>query len=109
MSNAACHLSQRPQPFLLHHGLLGSAQIIIGLLQGPVELRLMRGQGDVLAELPKELAFPTAESLCLKTGRQDDAENLAFHLQRRGHQRPQAAAGEPSGGNGKSTRLISAS
>ena len=34
MSNAAGHLAQSTQPFLLHYSLLRLAQIVIGLLQG---------------------------------------------------------------------------
>ena len=34
--DSARHLPQRAQPFLLHHGLLGLAQVVIGLLQGAV-------------------------------------------------------------------------
>ncbi len=40
---------QGPQAFLLHHRLLGLAQVIIRPLQGGVELRLMSGQGRLFA------------------------------------------------------------
>ena len=59
--DAARHLAERAQPLLLHHGVLGLLQIVVGLLQRAVELRLVRGQRDVLAELPQEFAFPAAE------------------------------------------------
>ncbi len=61
MGNAARHLAQRAQPLLLHHGLLGLAQIVVRLLQGAVQLRLLRGQCDVRAQLAEELAFAAGE------------------------------------------------
>ena len=49
MGDAIGHLAQGAQVPLLQHGLLGPAQVVMGLLQRGVELRLMRGQGDVFA------------------------------------------------------------
>ena len=49
MRNAAGHLAQRAQPFLLHHGLLRLAQVVVSLMQGLIKLGLMRGQRDMLA------------------------------------------------------------
>jgi len=69
------------QTFLLHDGLLRLAQLIIGALQGTVELRLMSGQGDVLTQLAQEFAFAAAENSAFRSGRQG------------GRQRP----GSPSG------------
>ena len=46
MRDAARHLPQRPQALLLHHRVLGLAQIFICLLQCRVYLRLVRGQRD---------------------------------------------------------------
>ena len=49
VGNAARHLPQGAQPLLLQHGLLGLAQVVVRLLQGGIELRLMRGQRDLFA------------------------------------------------------------
>ena len=57
VADAARHLAQGAQPFLLHHRMLGLLQVVIGLLQRFVELRLMRGEPDMLAELAQELAL----------------------------------------------------
>ena len=38
MRDAAGHLPQRAQPLLLHHRLLRLAQVVVGSLQGVVEL-----------------------------------------------------------------------
>ena len=108
--DAAGHLAERAQAFLLHDGLLRLAQIVVGLLQGRVELRLMRGQRDVLAQLPQKFAFAAAESCprCVPGGDQN-AEDLALHQQRRGHQRAQSAARQPLGERENPTWLISGS
>ena len=63
MGNSARHLSQRAQQLLLHHSLLRLAQIVVGLLQGVVDFRLMRGQGDMLTQLLQELALAAAETI----------------------------------------------
>ena len=55
----------------------------------------MRGQRDVLAQLPQELAFAAAEAARLPARRDQHAEHLAFHQQRRRHQRAQPAARQP--------------
>ncbi len=73
VGDAARHLAQRAQTLLLHRGLLRLAQFVIRLLQRRVELRLMRGKRDVLAQLLEEFAFPAAE---------------ASRLVPRGHQHP---------------------
>ncbi len=51
VGDAAGHLSQRAQALLLQRRLLALTQIIVGLLQGAIQLGLMGGQGDLLAEL----------------------------------------------------------
>ena len=61
MRDAACHLTQRPQPFLLHHRLLRLPQVVISLLQRRVKLRVMRRQRDVFAQLLDKLALTAAE------------------------------------------------
>src|SRR6185436_15083450 len=67
----------------------------VGLLQGAVQLRLTRGQRNVRAQLPDEFAIRTAECSWLAPGRDQDAEDAALGLQRRGDQRTQAPAREP--------------
>src|SRR2546430_10932056 len=61
--DAARHLAQRPQPLLLHDRLLRLAQIVVGALQLPVQLRLMRRQRHMLTQLPEELAISAAEGV----------------------------------------------
>src|SRR5882724_2435628 len=60
MSDAARHLPERTQAFVLHDGLLSLAQFVVSRLEGTIELRLMRGERDVLAQLPQEFAFAAA-------------------------------------------------
>ena len=69
VSDAARHLAERAQPLLLQDGVLALAQILIGLLQPRVQLRLVRGERDVLAELPQELAIAAAETLAPRCAR----------------------------------------
>jgi hypothetical protein len=79
MGDAARHLADRAQPLLFEHGLLGLAQIIIGLLEAVVQLRLIRSKPDMLAELPQELAIG-AEEIMLAEPRDDHyAKDVAFH------------------------------
>ena len=63
MGDPSRHLSESTQAFLLHRRLLGLAQVVIGLLQRGVELRLVGGERDLLAQLPQEFAFTAAEAL----------------------------------------------
>ena len=90
MRDAARHLAQRPQPLLLHDRLLRLAQIVVGALQLPVQLRLMRRQRHMLAQLPEELAISAAEGVGFAACRDQHAEDPAFHQQRRDHERMQA-------------------
>ena len=71
------------------------AQVVVGLLQRAVQLRLVRGQRDVLAHLAQELAFAAAECVGRAPRADQHAEHLAFHQQRRDDQRAQAGAREP--------------
>ena len=68
VGDAAGHLAEGGEAFLLHHRLLGLAQVVVCLLQRLVKLRLMRGEGDVFAELPEKFAFAAAESIGLPPG-----------------------------------------
>ena len=61
MRDAAGDLPERAQALLLHHGLLGLAQVLVGALQGAVEPRLVRGQRHVAGKLAQELAVVAAE------------------------------------------------
>ncbi len=94
MGDATGHLAQGAQVPLLQHGLSGLAQVVIGLLQRAVELRLMRGQGDVFAQLPQELALAAAEAVGLPPRRDQDAKHVAFDEQRCRDHRAQAGAGQ---------------
>lgn len=73
--DAACHLAKRKQPLLLHHGVVGLAQIFISLLQGAVKLRVMGGEGGVLGQLVQELAIIAGEALGPFSRRDENAEH----------------------------------
>src|SRR5882757_9008933 len=92
MGDAARHLPECAQTFLLHDGLLRLAQLIIGALQGTVELRLMSSQGDVLTQLAQEFALAAAETLCFAAGDKEEAKDLALHQERCCNQRAQPTA-----------------
>ncbi len=94
MGDAAGHLTERSQPLLLHHGLLGLAQVIVGLLQRAVQFGLLRRQRHMGAELPQELAVTAAEGFWQPACDHQDAEHAAFRPQRRHHDGTQAAARE---------------
>jgi hypothetical protein len=49
-------VAERTQTFLLHYRLARLAQILISSLQCAVDLSLMRGKGDVFAQLSQELS-----------------------------------------------------
>jgi hypothetical protein len=80
VSDAAGHLAQRLQPFLLHDRLLGLTKVVIGRLEGAVQLGLVSREGDVFAQLAEELAFAADEGLGLEPGHDQHAEDLAFDL-----------------------------
>ena len=61
--DAAGHLAERAQAFLLHDLLLRGAQVVVGLLQGGVQLRLVRGQRGVFHGLAQEFALAAAEGV----------------------------------------------
>ena len=90
VGDAAGHLAQGAQPILLHHRLLRLAQVVIGALQGAVELGLMGRQRHVLAELQQELVVGAAEGVGVHSGGDEAAEHLVLELQRRGDERLQA-------------------
>ena len=64
------------------------AQVVVSLLQGAVNLRLMRGQGDVFAHLQQKLAFTTGEA-ANPAGSYQNAEDVALNQQERCDQRAQ--------------------
>ena len=97
MGDAARHLAEGTQPLLLEDGLLGLAELVVGLLEGSVELRLVGGERDVLAELLEKLAFAAAEGVRRGPRGQKNAEDPAFDQQRGGHERAQAGPGQPAG------------
>ena len=76
--DAARHLAERAQPLLLHHRLLRLAQVVVGPLQRVVELRLVGGQRDVLAELPQEFAVVAAEGLGARAARRRSTPNTSL-------------------------------
>src|SRR5262249_53890192 len=88
----ARHLAECEQTLLLHHSLLRLAQLVVRALQITVELGLMRGERNVLAELAQKLAFAAREGTWARTGGDQHTEHLAFDEQRRANHRPQPAA-----------------
>ena len=94
MRDTARHLTEGPQPFLLHYRVLRLPQIVVGLLQRPVELRLMDRKRNVLAQVLEKFAVGTAESLGLPASGDEHAEDVVLHDKRCDHQRAQLAFGE---------------
>ncbi len=84
MGDAAGHLAQRAQAFLLQHGLLRLTQFIVGGPQRFVQLCLTHGKPHMLAELAQELAFATAECPGLTTT-SDQHTDQAFITAQRCH------------------------
>src|ERR1700677_4734431 len=82
MRDTAGHLSQHPQLLLPQHRLLRLAQVLVSDLQGAVKLRLVSGNGDMLAQLPEEFAFTAAKAVRRVSRDDENAEYLAFHHQR---------------------------
>ena len=82
MGDAARQLSQGPQALLLHHGLLGQPQVVVGLLERAVEMGLVGGQGGLLGQLAQEIPVEGAEGVGLPARRHEHAEDLALHDQR---------------------------
>ena len=107
--DAAGHLPQRAQPLLLHHLLLGLAQVVVGLLQGAVELRLVRGQRGVFAGLAQEFALAAAEGVGVAARADQHAEHLALDQERRDHERAQAGARERCAETGNGVAPMSGS
>ncbi len=95
--NAAGHLPQGAQAFLLHHGVLGLTEVVIGLLQGAVELSLLDRQCDVLTELVEELAVGAGEGIGAPARGEQHAEEGAVGHQWRHCQGVQLAVGESLG------------
>ena len=89
MSNAAGHLTQGTQALLLHDRLLRLPQIVVCLLQGCIQLGLMRGQRNVFVQLAEKVAFAAAEASRFASSGHKDTKDLAFHQERRRYQRTQ--------------------
>jgi hypothetical protein len=95
MCDPTRHLTQSPQPLLLHDRILCLAQIVVRLLEHAIKLGLVRRQGDMFTELPEKLTIGTLESARCSAAGDQDAEHVAFHQQRRKDQRSNPAGGEP--------------
>ncbi len=81
VSDSARHLPQRAQTLLLHDGLLGLAQLIIGGLKGAVELSLMRSESDMFAQLTQKLALVAAEAAASRRAAMRTPKYFALHQQ----------------------------
>src|ERR1700728_5468558 len=92
MGDATGDLSERPQTFLLHRGLLTAAQVVIGYLQRVVQLSLARRERDVLTELLEELAVGTAECVDVLPGRDQNTEESSLRDQWCDHHGAEATA-----------------
>ena len=88
--DTARHLAERTQALLLHHRLLALPQLVVRLLQRRVELRLMSGERDVIAQLPQELALVAGERFRFLARRDQHAEHGA--LRERAARSPARAA-----------------
>ena len=93
--DAARHLPERAQAFLLHGRGLRVAQVFIRGLQRAVELGVLRGERHVFAQLREELALGRAEAVRRVARRDQHAENLALDEQRHRDHRAQRALREP--------------
>ncbi len=106
MRDAARHLAERPQPLLLQDSLLRLTQIVIGRLKPCMELRLMRRQCGVVAELPQELAIGACKGALLKTCDHKDSEHVLLRDQRRDDERAQTLLRQPFGKRKRDLRNI---
>ncbi len=95
MCDTAGHLAEHAQFFLTHYCVLCLAQVLVSDLQSAMESRLKYRQPHMFTQLLEKLAFATAETVCLATSSDENAEDLAFHQERRGHQCPQTAGEQP--------------
>ncbi len=78
MGDAAGHLAERLEAFLLHDDLLRLAQFVEGFLQLFMQLRLMRGQRDVLAQRAEKFTFAGGEGVRLVARGDEHAEQFAL-------------------------------
>ena len=76
MGDAAGHLSECAQPFVLHDGLLGLAQFLVGGFEFGIEPGLVACQRHVLAEGLEELPFARAEPRWGSACHQEEAPEL---------------------------------
>src|SRR5262249_46122316 len=74
--------------------LLRVAQILVRALELLVELRLMRRQCDVLAELAQELTLAAAETIGRLARRDENSEHTALDLERGEDQGAEPGSGE---------------
>src|SRR3569833_1035818 len=94
MRDPTGQLAQRAQPLLLPDDSLRLAQVLIGVLQRAVKLRLMSGQRDEPAQLSQKLTTAAAECTGLTPGAHYESKSLPFNNQRRKHDRAQPASGQ---------------
>ena len=80
--HATGHLAERLEPFLLHGGLLRLAQLVVGLVQILIHLRLAHRQRHVRGQAVDELAFGGEEAVDLAPHEHQQAKHVAFHEQR---------------------------
>src|SRR5690242_18608484 len=97
MSDSTRHLTQGPQALLLQDGLLRLTQVVIGLLQDTVNLRLIGRERDVFAQLPKKLTFAAAEIASVAARSQQNSEDLALAVQGRADQRAKSVCAHACG------------
>ena len=109
MRDAAGHLAECAQSLLFQHGLLRALEVFVRLLQRVVQLRLVGGQGHLVAELPQEFALATAERIGRASRDHEHREHgIALHHQRHDDHGMESRTRQPAG-NGKVLELMSCS
>ena len=78
MGHPGRQLADRRQSLLLHDRLLAQAQFVVSRLQVGVQSRMVRRQGDVLAQAAEEFGFGLAESADAAPSHDEDAEDLVL-------------------------------
>ena len=80
MRDATRHLTERTQPLLLHDHLLRVAQLVVGIAQREVQLRLIARERDIFTELIEELVVAAAETVGIQARDQQHTEDSAALL-----------------------------
>ncbi len=77
VGDAAGHLAQRAESLMLHDGLLGLLDFVVGVLEFGVEVGLVAGEGHVFTEGAEEFLFAWGEAVGGALADEEDAFELA--------------------------------